>query len=221
MPSSDNKIIVNSGTLVKNLRTTDSSEIASHMRRDSSEKKVIRASPFQAMRVQKSTSQYTLKPKLKIVKNKGEPVYLQKEANPFKKPFMKNFNYNTKHVGISPGSRVKVGDGYRDKKGRKKSHKRAGSHASATKSQMNLGKSQTAITEDSKAIRKFPDGAKTQRSHLVVKNLFSQKSFKGKFFHSPKFSKTCVQSKQEKKGWEERCELFLEKLDQQEGDYQL
>lgn len=42
-PSSDNKIIVNSGVLIKNLRTTESSDIGNNLKnRDSSEKKDMR-----------------------------------------------------------------------------------------------------------------------------------------------------------------------------------
>ena len=53
-PGSDNKVIVNSGTLIRHLRTTDSSEMATATRiRETSDKKVVRASPFQQIREKK------------------------------------------------------------------------------------------------------------------------------------------------------------------------
>lgn len=165
-PGSENRIIVNSGTLVKNLRTTDSSELIAVLKnRDSSEKKNIRpshasmalfkASPFKSLRSQKSSSQYSLKPKLKIVKNKdAKNMYSKKIRNPFKKPFERDYDFSSKHSGISPSSRLKTSDIYKEKKSKKKAgHKRTGSQIAGVKSHALLGRSQTALNDGNKSIK--------------------------------------------------------------------
>lgn len=190
-PGSENKIIVNSGTLIKHLRTTDSSDLVAMIKnRDSSEKKNIRpnhasvallkVSPFKSIGLKKSTSQYRLKPKLKIVKNKDPKPY-KKIRNPFKKPYENDFS--SKHSGISPNSRMKTSDIYKEKKGRKKGHKRMGSHTG--KSYHLLGRSQTAINDNNKSIKILCDTLQqTHRPPLVIKNLFSQQSLKSQIYGS-------------------------------------
>jgi hypothetical protein len=132
---------VNSGTLIRNMRTHDSSEfVTAKKQRDLSDKKVI-ISPFLPFRENKSSSHAYLKPKLKIVKNKESKNLCPKTIrNPFKKPFRRDSDYSLKISGISPNSKLKTSDIYKEKKYRKKSgHKRSGSQMSGTKSHALLG----------------------------------------------------------------------------------
>ena len=155
-PSTDNKIIVNSGTLWKNLRTTDSSEIGyATKNRDSSEKKKVKVSPFALLKDKKWTSQINLKPKLKIVKGKdSKQVYFQKIGNPFKKQLVRDFDTSMKNSGLSPSSRLKSSEMSKEKKIKKKpSHKRAGSMLSGVKSNIMLGRSQSNLHDDSRGIK--------------------------------------------------------------------
>lgn len=69
VPSTDNRIIVSSETLDRNTIRN----------RDSSEKKATKIAPFGFIAEKKCTSQYSLKPKLKIVKNKESKQSLKKK----------------------------------------------------------------------------------------------------------------------------------------------
>lgn len=179
-PSTDNKIIVNSGTLGKNLRTTDSSELLNAIKnRDSSEKRDSKVSPYQSLKEKKFVSQYLQKPKLKIMKSKDpKQAYCKKIANPFNKQLIGEFDCSSKHSGISPHSRLKSGEISKDKKLKKNpSHKRLVSGLANTKSQALLGRSQTGITDENKSIKLYCDTLQqTHRQPLIVKNLFSHSS---------------------------------------------
>ena len=96
-----------------------------------------------------------MKPKLKIMKNKeNKPMYMKTISNPFKKPIVREYDYSSKHSGMSPNSRLKTSEIYKEKKPRKKStHKRTASHSNGIKSQSNLGRSQTSLTDESKCIK--------------------------------------------------------------------
>ena len=116
-PSTDNKIIMSSGTLCKNLRKTDSSEFNTAIKnRDSSEKHNSKTSPYQSIKDKKFSSQYNLKPKLKIVKGKDpNKIYCKKIDNPFSKKLMREFDVSSKHSNLSPHSRLKSSEISKDK----------------------------------------------------------------------------------------------------------
>ena len=175
-PSTDAKIVMTSGTLWKNLRKTDSSEFnTAYKNRDSSEKQNSKTSPYRSIKDKKCISQYTLKPKLKIVKGKDpNKIYWKKIENPFKKKLVGEFDVSSKHSNLSPHSRLKSGEISKDKKTKKKpNHKRLISSITNAKSQAILGRSQTGITEGNKSLKLLWDTLQqTYRQPLVVKNLF-------------------------------------------------
>lgn len=168
---------MSSGTLCKNQRKTDSSEFNTAIKnRDSSEKHNSKTSPYQSLKDKKCSSQYSLKPKLKIVKGKDpNKIYWKKIENPFQKKLMRDFDVSSKHSNLSPHSRLKSSEISKDKKSKKNkpSHKRLISSITSAKSQALLGRSQTGITEENKSIKLLWDTLhQTNRQPLVVKNLF-------------------------------------------------
>lgn len=113
-------------------------------------------SPFEAMKQSKRGSQGSLKPKLKIMKSKEpQKTYYAQISNPFKKQFMGEFDYSSKHSGISPNSRMKAHEVSKEKKAKKKpSHKRVSSQLGGNiKSHPLLGRSQTAINDSNKGLK--------------------------------------------------------------------
>ena len=103
-------------------------------------------------------------------------IFIKNIKNPFKKTKRKDFDCSSKLSGISPSSRLKTSEVYKDKKSKRKgSHKRSSSNLSYNKTQ---GKGRS-MKDKSKCIKVFLNNYRSKNKKSVggsVKNLLKNEA---------------------------------------------